>query len=75
MVRCKTALLHGKCFSKRTGPEDIELRLGRDDVVTQRLREPYANRGGFARIRVGHTGRDEAAGSVMVGNFAHAMLE
>ncbi len=38
-------LLHGKCFSKWIGPENGAFRLGRDNVVIQRLGEPYANRG------------------------------
>jgi hypothetical protein len=65
----RTDLLYGKGFSKRIGSGNGQSRLGQGNVVMQRLRKLHAN-GLLCTIKISHRGRDEAARSVIVGNFA-----
>jgi hypothetical protein len=48
-----------------------DFRLGRDDVIIHRLREPYANRGALHRSSLA----TEAGSSVIAGTFAHTVLD
>jgi hypothetical protein len=66
-----TDRFYGKCFSKRAGSENGEYRLGRDNVIIHRLREPYANRGALHISSLA----TEAGLSVIADTFAHAMLD
>ena len=65
----RTDLLYGKGFSKRIGSGNGQSRLGQGNVVMQRLRKLHAN-GLLCTIKISHRGRDEAARSVIAGNFA-----
>lgn len=66
-----TDQFYGKCFSKRTGSENGDFRLGRDNVIIHRLRESYGNPGALHRSSLA----TEARSSVIAGTFAHAMLD